>query len=167
MNKTRKILATGLSVFALGALSLGFSACAEKDLAYRLSADGEYYVVAGIGEYDKADVVVKSTYNGKPVKEIRYEAFDYYENMRSITIPDSVTSIGEHAFAYCKNLESISFGNGLESIETEAFLGCGKLTSLSFGNGLTSIGEHAFGYCAKLQSVEFGNSQASIRGAGV
>ena len=139
MNKTRKILVAGLASLTLVALSFGFSACAEKDLAYRLSTDGEYYVVAGIGEYDKADVVVKSEYKGKPVKEIRAEAFDYYENMRSITIPHSVKSIGEHAFAYCKNLESISFGNGVEVIETEAFLGCRKLTALSFGNGEKSL----------------------------
>ncbi|MGN0210195.1 MAG: leucine-rich repeat protein, partial [Muribaculaceae bacterium] len=50
----------------------------------------------------------------------------YYvpNNLLSIRIPKSVTSIGANAFAYCKGLKSVVFGAGLTSIDSGAFSEC-------------------------------------------
>lgn len=159
--KLKKTAAILLSVLSIGALTIGFSACAEKDLAYRLSEDQSYYVVVGIGEVTDEHVVIKSEYKGKPVKEIGEDAFDYYEKMTSVTIPDTVEIIGAQAFAYCKNLEEVHFGSGVQTIEQYAFLNCSKLSEVSFGDQLAYVGEQAF-YLCPLETVTFGEGQTQI-----
>ena len=82
-------------------------------------------------------------------------------NLTSVTIPNSVTSIGEGAFAYCSNLTSIVIPNSVTSIEREAFSGCG-LTSIVIPNSVTSIEDYAFSNCSNLTSVTISNSVTSI-----
>ena len=67
-------------------------------------------------------------------------------NLTSVTIPDSVTSIGDRAFENCTSLASVTIGNGTTSIGKNAFYGCRSLTSVIIGNGVTNIGEFAFSY---------------------
>ena len=71
----------------------------------------------------------------------------------SITIPNSVTSIGEVAFSGCKSLTSITIPNSVTSIKKEAFKGCSSLTSISLPNSVTSIGNEAFQFCWNLTSI--------------
>ena len=52
--------------------------------------------------------------------------------MTSVTIPDSVTSIGSHAFDSCTDLASVVIGDGVTSIGSHAFDCCFNLTSVSF-----------------------------------
>ena len=63
----------------------------------------------------------------------------------SYSIPDSVMSIAEEAFRDCKNLTSITIGNSVTSIGSCAFVGTG-LTSVKIPSTVTSIGGRAFGY---------------------
>ena len=74
--------------------------------------------------------------------------------MTSVTIGNSVTSIGEFAFSNCDSLTSVSIPNSVTSIGWGAFSGCRALTSVSIGTGVTSIGENAFYYCGVLNSVK-------------
>lgn len=73
--------------------------------------------------------------------------------LTSITIPKSVTSIGDQAFSYCKNLTSITIPNSVTSIGIHAFWGCSNLTSVTIPGSVISIGEFAFYNCANLSSV--------------
>ena len=82
----------------------------------------------------------------------------------SITIPNSVTSIGEHAFENCSDLTSVTIPNSVTSIGGSAFWCCRGLTSVTIGNSVTSIGEDAFYNCSDLTSVTIGNSVTSIGG---
>ena len=112
-----------------------------------------------------------------------------YANLKSIDIPNRVTSIGEQAFYSCNNLESVSIPASVTSIGTGAFSGCGsmaealtvsfaegstpltisegafgdaKLISIDFPNRLTSIGNYAFSGCGYLESVSIPASVTSI-----
>ena len=78
--------------------------------------------------------------------------------MTSVTIPNSVTSIGEYAFCYCGSLTSVTIPNSVTSIGKGAFEGCSGLTSVTIPNSVTSIGGYAFEYCSGLTSVTIGNS---------
>ena len=64
----------------------------------------------------------------------------YYPNLTSVTIPATVTSIGNFAFYYCPGLTSITIPEGLTSIGNHAFQGCRALTSsINIPAGVTSI----------------------------
>ncbi len=69
----------------------------------------------------------------------------------SVTIPESVTSIGKSAFYGCKGLTSVTIPNSVTSIGSSAFSGCTGLTSITIPNSVTSIDGSAFyGTNAKL-----------------
>ena len=96
------------------------------------------------------------------VTTIGESAFEHCSRLASVTIPDSVTSIGDGAFYYCSGLTSVTISDGVTSIGRSAFSHCGGLTSVTIGNGVTSIGGYAFQYCRRLTSVTIGNGVTNI-----
>lgn len=65
---------------------------------------------------------------GTGIKEISGSAFSGCENFQSITIPDSVTTIGSSAFSYCTNLESVTIPAGVTTIDRSAFNNSNNVT---------------------------------------
>ena len=96
------------------------------------------------------------------VTSIGTYAFHDCTSPTSITIPNSVTSIGYCAFGLCRRLTSITIPNSVTSIESEAFYGCSGLTSVTIPNSVTNIGSEAFSDCSALTSITIPNSVTSI-----
>lgn len=80
----------------------------------------------------------------------------------SVTIPDSVTSIGMCAFNWCNDLTSITIPDSVTRIEECVFQGCSGLTSATIPDGITSIGFRAFDSCTSLTSVTIPESVTNI-----
>ncbi|MDR1092664.1 MAG: leucine-rich repeat protein [Clostridiales bacterium] len=149
-------------------------------LDYTLLDGGASYAVS-VGSAGSAEtVVIPSRHNGLPVVEISDKAFYTDGNLTAVTIPDTVTRIGEYAFYFCSSLETVSFGPDslLRSIETHAFSTCKALanfaipsgvkeiemaafantalTSVTIPDGVTQIERIVFGACFFLETVSFG-----------
>ena len=100
------------------------------------------------------------------------EMYDYKSNtapwkllvssIKSLSVSEGTTSIGDGAFYYCSSLTSVTIPNSVTSIGNRAFYECSKLTSVTIPNKVTSIGEGAFYHCSSLTSVTIPNSVTSI-----
>ena len=102
----------------------------------------------------------------KGTKIICDRAFVDCKSLRSIVIPDGITSIGYGAFSGCKSLADIVIPDSVSSIGDCAFEGCKSLCSLVIPDSVTSIGEGAFYDCKSLISIVIPDSVTSIgRGA--
>ena len=102
---------------------------------------------------------IKKVVIGEGVKSISDNAFHYYENLRSVSLPSTLTSIGEAAFWACSSLQSITLPNNLTNIGLNAFRACHSLTQVLIPASVTNIDGSAFECCTGLTDVVFeGNS---------
>ena len=106
------------------------------------------------------DVVI-----GDNVKNLPDHMFHVKYNspkIKSVTIPDSVTSIGDYAFCGCTSLTSITIPDSVTSIGGSAFYGCTSLASITIPDSVASIGDTAFRNCDGLTSITIPDSVTSI-----
>lgn len=89
-------------------------------------------------------------------------AFGACSSLTSLTIPDSVTTIGGWAFDDCNVLRRVTIGNNVTSIGPAAFQRCSYLRNITIGNSVTTIGGEAFFNCWSLTTVTIPNSVTSI-----
>jgi len=129
---------------------------------YIFYEDGDTcYLVGYTGS--ETDLTLPESCNGKNYAIYQY-AFYECDSLTSITIPDSVTSIGDSAFRFCSSLKAVTFeeNSQLSSIGEDAFWICRSLSSITIPDGVTSIGDYAFYDCTGLTSVTIGSGVTSI-----
>ena len=118
-----------------------------------------------VDKYDYEDCKtpkIKTVTIGNSVTSIGKSAFYCCSNLASITIPDSVTSVGSNAFYRCSSLTSVTISDSMTSIGSSTFDGCTSLTSITIPDSVTSIGDYAFRSCTSLTSVAIPDSVTSI-----
>ena len=121
-------------------------------------------------------------------KAVADAAFAGIESLISVTLPNTLVSLGYYVFNYCINLRHVDFGESLEEImyeafnmctsldtvvlpetvtriERNAFANCDGLTHLILPNSITFIGSHAFEGCRSLASVTLPNNLTEIEDA--
>ena len=125
-----------VSIFLLALLPLMAS-------AYDAQVDGIYYTLIPKGGIAMV-TVSPSKYSGDIVIPSQFE----YDN-----VTYTVTEIESRAFEYCFSLNSITLPNSVKTIGSYAFMGCRNLKTVSFGTGLQLIGERAFCMCQNLSNV--------------
>ena len=166
------ILMMTFSVLVVGASAEESGTCG-KTLTWTFNETTCVLTISGTGDmYDWSNFTdvpwysyrssIKSVTIGNSVTSIGDRAFYYCESFTSITIPDSVTSIGVAAFSGCDNLTSVTIGNSVTSIGNDAFSSCTSLASIIIPDSVTSIGIDAFEECYGLTSVTIGNGVTSI-----
>ena len=161
----------------------------KSNLDYHyILTNNSVYIIKYIGS--SADVTIPSVIDEKPVTTIGDSAF-LGRSLTSITIPDSVTSIGSYAFRGCSSLTSVTIPNSVTSIGYDAFYNCSHLqyneydrcyylgnetnpylvlvscfdntvSSISIAENCRFIYNSAFDSCSSLTSVTIPNSVTSI-----
>ncbi len=183
----------------------------SQGVKYRLYSDHTYHVV-GTAETYSADIIIPATYENLPVtvigdrafygcsslKSVTFEAGSKcttignrafctdlllgYSELEQISIPSSVTFIGEDAFYGCINLQYNTYDNAnylgnsenpyvvlvkasdtditsctihpnTKFIHSSAFGNCSSLESITIPSNVTLIGNRAFSNCSSLQSI--------------
>ena len=161
MRKLLCILLATLSTLALASCSLkGLDKGPTDGIIYDKSPDGTYVDVVGYTGTAK-NIIIADTYEGLPVTNIGKESFND-SSIKSVVIPDSVTSIGREAFYNCDNLTSVVIPDSVVNIGDYAFCGCNKLANVVISDRVTSIGNGAFQACSALTSLVIGDSVESI-----
>ena len=107
-------------------------------------------------------VDIPSSINGVAVAIIASSAFADCRSLTSVTIPDSVSSIGGSAFSGCSGLKSVSIPNRVTSINHSAFKDCSSLPHVTIPDSVTRIDNFAFSGCSDLKNVSIPNSVTSI-----
>ena len=123
------------------------------------------YSVTGIGNEALYARSMTSVTIPNSVLSIGDKAFLNCSALISVIIQDSVASIGDYAFYNCPALASCTIGSYVTSIGLAAFYSCSALTSVIIPDSVTSIGDYAFADCTSLTSVEIIN-QADITSLG-
>ena len=105
----------------------------SNELAFELNPDGASYSVSGIGSCTNNNILIPPVYQGLPVTGITYSAFRQCYILTGITIPSSVTHIGNSAFFGCSNLTTVIFeeNSKLTSIGDAVFTWCSSLTEIT------------------------------------
>ena len=176
LNKVEKPIEEVLSTEAT---EEDFKYAIEDEYGVKYSRDGKKLLKASSSlcgkEYvvrEGTEVICDGAFSGckslqsitipNSVTSIGNSAFSSCESLQSVTIPDSVTSIGDEAFSSCESLQSVTIPNSVTSIGDEAFSDCDSLQSVTIPNSVTSIGYRAFYWCTSLQSVTIPNSVTKI-----
>jgi uncharacterized repeat protein (TIGR02543 family) len=105
----------------------------------------DHHPVTGLGAYSFSGYASASPYP--------HNSYQIGRNIRSVDIPQGVTSIGNHAFEECFALEEVTIPQSVTSIGLIAFGGCCKLTTLSLGENVETIGGGAFFRCSSLSNI--------------
>ena len=143
----------------------------------------EYYTetnegvkIAVISKYNgvASELTIPSKLGGGKVTKISSGAFAGNDDLVKVTLPGSVTSIGDRAFSGCSNLKTINLGKvehigayaffntalksaqmtSVQTIDKEAFKNCASLTTVNFGtHEVLSIAEEAFQGCTSLRTI--------------
>lgn len=118
------------------------------------------------------------------VTEIADNAFSYYTHIISVSIPESIKTIGEESFRMCKNLALVNIPEGCTAIKHAAFWGCESvrhiklpstlkhigtasfaglaIESIEIPEGITTLPLDAFGICKNLKHVKLPQSLTTI-----
>lgn len=153
-------------------------------LIYEKIVGQDAYAVCGVYDTTLTEIVIPATHKGLPVIKISDYAFNYNSYITSVTMSDSIQTIGKYAFSnssleaitigknvsvigesafcQCKNLKTVNFSDSVETIGAMAFYQNSSLTSITLGSNVSTIDSLAFGSCENLYKITFPASLKTI-----
>ena len=126
-----------------------FEVISEKEMTAKVSANKMVELSGEIIIPDTANI------NGNPYKvtTIPADAFAGYEKLTKVTLPTSISEIGERAFMGCKALKESNIPNGVTAIPAEVFADCESLVTVAIPRTVETIDKTAFRNCNNLDEA--------------
>ena len=146
---------TGFSAITASAATTTEDLKVCGDFSYRILEDGTAEVAKYSGTAE--NLVIPSALDGIKVTSLGKTAFSNNKSMKNLTIPNTVTKIGNLAFSFCK-MESVSIPNSVKIIDNGAFYYCGNIKNLTIPNSVEYIGSGAFEGLGYLKTVTIPSS---------
>ena len=117
-------------------------------ITYRID-ENDAMVAAAEATLTEANIPSSVEFEGNqyPVIKINDEVFSGNTNLTSVTLPESLTTLGDRAFYTCKSLKTIKIPSGVTAIPDCCFNHCLSLESVTIPEGVTTIGDGAFFGC--------------------
>ena len=142
----------------------------EDGITWRYEILGDGYIqILGTGVKDsyaqrdlEGTLVIPNSLNRYVVCSIGSSAFNDYNKITELVIPDSVTNIASRAFYSCNVLASVRLPTSLRSIGSEAFRYCGQLKTAAIPTGVRQIGNNAFRGTKVQGSLRFDEPDITI-----
>lgn len=160
-NKALSVLLSAIMLVSVFTIALPKTTSVQAEATgtnFTYSLDGNNAVITGYTGTEK-DVVVPDTIDSHKVTGIDEFAFFMNYGITSITLPESVESIGDYAFFHCTMLRDVNFqGDTLSFIGTSAFEGCQYISEITLPDSISEIGERAFLGCTSLKNVTTGKT---------
>lgn len=166
----RKVLSLSVAIcLAISPFMLAFgpipSAAALTDGVWIYDVDGGNASISGYIGPGGAIIIPNTIGSGPfPVTMIGDYAFESKQGqlLTSVTIPDSITSIGSWAFRHCSALTAVTIPKSVRYLGAAAFWACTALTTVTIGNGVTTMGSNTFQGCTALTTVSVGDGLTSL-----
>ncbi len=154
-----------LSMFLGATLSFGQSVNIG-DITYLLNESNGTAILENGGNYTEAELSVPTKIQHEKkdyiVEGIGEKAFYKNNAIKSVTIPSSVTAIGDYAFGYCDSINRVKFGENCD-FGSYAFCNCIQLKKVSITNP-TDIGDHCFSNCSALETISINQTEPNVTG---
>lgn len=119
---------------------------------YKFALKREGYAIEGCTG-DGGDIVLPDSFEGVPVASISAEAFKWCKTITSVTIPNSITYIGDEAFLRCISLVSVVIPDSVTIINKRVFAECPLLESINIPDSIKKIDNRAFEGCTRLPAI--------------
>jgi hypothetical protein len=127
-----------------------------------------YHIPQGAERIDEMafakNIHLKTVIMPDSVSSIGENAFWACKGLVDISLSKALTSISKECFRFCESLRAVELPEGITSIENSAFLNCKSLSSIAFPSGLESIQTQAFQSCENLTSIALPNSLKVLEG---
>ena len=97
--------------------------------------------------YDNSNVNIPYRINNKPVTRIGHDCFFNHPEIKTISFPDTLTSIGDNSFALCKGLRELVLPDSITDIGAYAFRDCTGLKRVVMPANLKVLRTGLFSFC--------------------
>lgn len=126
----------------------------SSDELFRYTADEAGITITGLveGEFP-SEIIVPKFIGDMPVVAIGEAAFRDNKTLQSITLQEGIITVGNNAFNGCDELKEVSIANTVAQIGSAAFADCVALTEITVPGSVVTVGNSAFKGCTSLTGV--------------
>jgi hypothetical protein len=134
----------------------GYLETRENDvLKYAITQNNTAAIMGLSRSTTQTQIIIPDTIDGAEVNLITLEAFMNNSQIKSVSLPDTITKVNDFTFFKCINLENVTFGQNsqIETIGQFAFFGCSSLQRIMIPRCVSSLQYCSFSYCSNLRTA--------------